>query len=124
MTVMDAVEFGDISAVAESARQRRKLPEDVTTGMVENLEFMPAPPTRQPNEAARRSSRWPGVLDVLKAHPGEWAKVGTFASATNRPKALKDAGVKFRVVSRTDFSPSTGTAVIVFDLWACYPAPF
>lgn len=118
------VEFGDITAAADSARQRREIPSDIATGPVADLQFADAPPAFARERGGQRISRWAPVLNTLQANPGQWAKIGTFASATNRPKLLKDAGIKFRVISRTEHSHLTGTTVVLFDLWACYPAPF
>lgn len=119
MTLMEEIVFGEATEV----RQRRQFPPDIAIGISTELEFVDAPPAVKSRAGLpMRASRWPSVLESLRANPGRWARVGSFGSATNRPRTLKDAGVRFRVVSRSEHSAQANAVVIVFDLWACFPA--
>jgi hypothetical protein len=86
------------------------------------LTFVSAPPkvTRQ---GGGRTHGWGDVIAQLKANEGQWAILGTYTSAGNRPKALKEAGITLRTLRQRDaggniLDAEDGSAV--FEMWGCY----
>lgn len=72
------------------------------------------PPT---NSRGRGSShKWGAVIDVLKARPGEWGKLGVWGSNGNRPKPLKDAGIEMKTAAVTLENGDKA-----YELWGMFP---
>jgi hypothetical protein len=90
------------------------------TGPITDLEaikasFADAPPAGAPRGRGA-VSHWPQVIEMLKANPGKWVKVGTYGTNGNRPKPLKDAGIAMQTAVG---EPIDGHRT--WDLWASYP---
>lgn len=98
------------------------------TGPITDLEAIKAsfadapPPQAQRGRAVGATvSHWPQVIEMLKANPGKWVKVGTYGTNGNRPKPLKDAGVALQTSPGERKTGTDGVERPTWDLWASWP---
>jgi hypothetical protein len=90
-----------------------------------SLSFAAAPPKSR--RGAGASGRWNDTIAQLKANAGQWAVLGTYTSAGNRPSPLKDAGITMKTVRVMDADGSPafvtnadGTQSPMFELWGSF----
>lgn len=114
------------SPATNGQAKRDPLPD---TGPILDLEaikatFADAPPPQatRGRQAGQSTSHWPKVIEMLKANPGKWVKVGNYGSNGNRPKPLKDAGITMQTAVGPRKTGTDGVERPTWDLWASYPA--
>lgn len=111
------------TATTKAASQNGSTDTKAALGQVTGtLSFAAAPPKAK-RGGSGRSHNWGGVIDQLTANPGQWAVLGVYTSAGNRPKALKDAGITMKTsrVREADGSfaeAEDGSAL--FELWGSF----
>jgi hypothetical protein len=91
------------------------------------MEFQPAPP-REVRKRNPRPSKYDDLLAELKAHPGEWAKIGTepirFGANGSAPRFPTKIATRLRSLRTYRQLPlavtERRTKDDMIDVWACW----